>query len=254
MTQDWIDWAIKNKMAGCDLKKMFLQMLDAGIDFHEAYKLLFDSPYYQQKQWFFPDEKSANIIFQSSSPEIVLFSNFLTNEECDLLILNSENRLSEATVVDTVNGGTIVHPARTSNNAYFQVAENPLIASIEERIAALINIPIRNGEGLQVLNYPVGREYKSHFDFFSSNATSHLQMGGQRIATFIMYLNDVEEGGETTFPDLKLKIAPKKGNALFFSYLNDEEQTDLRTLHAGNPVLVGNKWIATKWLRQRSIS
>ncbi|MGZ5781611.1 MAG: prolyl hydroxylase family protein, partial [Burkholderiaceae bacterium] len=75
---------------------------------------------------------------------------------------------------------------------------------------------------------------------------------GQRVATLILYLNDVEEGGETEFPEIGLKIIPKAGNALYFAYMNSSSQPDPLTLHAGRPVLKGEKWIATRWVRERA--
>ncbi len=79
----------------------------------------------------------------------------------------------------------------------------------------------------------------------------HLAKGGQRVSTMVIYLNDVEEAGETTFPDVGLSVTPKKGAAVYFEYCNSQNQVDPLTLHAGAPVAAGEKWIATKWMRQR---
>ena len=76
-----------------------------------------------------------------------------------------------------------------------------------------------------------------------------LARGGQRLATLVMYLNEPEGGGATTFPDIGFEVAPVKGNAVFFSY--DRPAASTRTLHGGAPVLAGEKWVATKWLRER---
>ena len=79
-----------------------------------------------------------------------------------------------------------------------------------------------------------------------------LSMGGQRVATLIMYLNDVQGGGSTVFPEIGLDVLPRRGNAVFFAYSDDQGRLDPRTLHGGSPVAAGEKWIATKWLRQRT--
>jgi prolyl 4-hydroxylase len=76
-----------------------------------------------------------------------------------------------------------------------------------------------------------------------------LKRGGQRVATIIMYLSEPEKGGGTTFPDVRLEVAPKRGNAVFFSY--DCAHPSSKSLHGGAPVIAGEKWIATKWLRER---
>jgi prolyl 4-hydroxylase len=122
------------------------------------------------------------------------------------------------------------------------------------RIAEFMNWPQERGEGLQILHYHIGGEYKPHYDYFPPQDTGsdpHLATGGQRQATLIIYLNDVEQGGETIFPDTSLSITPRRGSAVYFSYCNSAGQVDPATLHGGAPVLRGEKWIATKWVRER---
>ena len=74
-------------------------------------------------------------------------------------------------------------------------------------------------------------------------------VGGQRVATVVVYLADVEGGGETVFPGIGLSIRPRAGSAAYFEYFNQQGLVDSRCLHAGAPVSRGEKWIATKWLR-----
>jgi prolyl 4-hydroxylase len=109
------------------------------------------------------------------------------------------------------------------------------------------------GEGIQILNYAGGGEYRPHFDYFPDNTGGrvHTAKGGQRTITVIMYLNDVKAGGATVLPDIKLSVYPKKGSALYFSYVNSKGQVDPLTLHGGSSVVEGEKWIATKWIRER---
>jgi prolyl 4-hydroxylase len=118
-------------------------------------------------------------------------------------------------------------------------------------MAALMNWPLENGEGLQVLRYGPGAEYKPHYDYFDpahSGTPLILKRGGQRVASLVCYLNTPEHGGETVFPDVQLEVAPVRGNAVFFSY--DRAHPATRTLHGGAPVVAGEKWVATKWLRE----
>ena len=120
------------------------------------------------------------------------------------------------------------------------------------RLARLARWPVEHGEGLQVLRYQRGNEYQPHYDYFdpSQPGTPHLlRRGGQRVATFVIYLNTPEQGGATTFPDVGLDIAPRQGHAVFFSYPRPHPST--RSLHGGAPVRAGEKWIATNWLRER---
>ena len=126
-----------------------------------------------------------------------------------------------------------------------------MVAAIEARIARLLGWPLENGEGLQVLRYGPGAEYKPHYDYFDPaepGTASILARGGQRVATLIMYLQEPDQGGATVFPDLRLQVVPRRGSAVFFSY--SQAHPCSQSLHGGMPVLAGEKWIATKWLRE----
>jgi prolyl 4-hydroxylase len=199
-------------------------------------------------------DRKVNILFALNAPRIVLFGGLLSHEECDEMVAMSARKLQRSTVVNSVTGAYDVHPDRTSSGTHFERGENELIRRIERRIAELVGMPAINGEPIQILHYTPGAEYKPHFDFFDPGFEGNdkvLAMGGQRVATLIMYLNDVEAGGTTVFPDLGLDVLPCKGNAVYFAYATDEGQLDRRTLHGGSPVNAGEKWIATKWIRQR---
>ncbi len=161
-------------------------------------------------------------------------------------------RLARSLTVQTQTGGEELNPDRTSSGMFFQRGESELLARLEARIAHLLRWPVENGEGLQVLHYRPGAEYKPHYDYFDPGepgTAKVLQRGGQRLATLVMYLNEPQQGGGTTFPDLGLEVAPQRGNAVFFSY--DRPSPATRTLHGGAPVVAGEKWVATKWLRER---
>ena len=185
-------------------------------------------------------------------PRVVVFGGLLSDEECEALIGMARPRLARSLTVATDTGGEEVNADRTSNGMFFRRAENELVRRIEARIARLVNWPEENGEGLQVLHYRPGAQYKAHYDYFDPaqpGTPSILQRGGQRVGTLVMYLAEPEKGGGTVFPDVHLEIAPKRGNAVFFTYERPHPST--RTLHGGSPVLAGEKWIATKWLRER---
>lgn len=197
-------------------------------------------------------DRDVQILFALNVPRIVLFGNLLSAAECETLITQSRDRLQPSTVVNAVNGSYDRHEARTSYGASFKRGENELIRRIEQRISELLSVPVSQGEPIQVLNYAPGAEYKPHFDYFDPRDPGNdriLKMGGQRFATLVMYLNDVEAGGSTVFPEIGLDVLPRKGNAIFFSYANPAGDLDPLSLHGGSPVAAGEKWIATKWLR-----
>ncbi|CAN7490595.1 2OG-Fe(II) oxygenase superfamily protein [compost metagenome] len=199
-------------------------------------------------------DRQVPILFRLASPQVQLFQQLLTDDECDALVALSRGRLARSPVVNPDTGDENLIDARTSMGAMFQVAEHALIARIEARIAAVTGVPAEHGEGLQILNYKPGGEYQPHFDYFNPRRPGEarqLSVGGQRIATVVIYLNTPEAGGATAFPRVGLEVAPVKGNAVYFSYLLPDGTLDERTLHAGLPVASGEKWIATKWLRER---
>jgi prolyl 4-hydroxylase len=187
------------------------------------------------------------------APDVVVLENVLSERECDELIALSRSKLARSTTIDRDTGAEQVIAARSSEGAFFMRGENPLVSCIEQRLAALTGMPIENGEGLQILHYGTGGEYQPHFDFFEpehAGSAAHLKTGGQRVSTIILYLNDVEAGGETIFPDITFAVTARKGAAVYFSYCDSNGELDRLTLHGGAPVRRGEKWIATKWLRQ----
>jgi prolyl 4-hydroxylase len=200
-------------------------------------------------------DRTVEILLALGSPRLMLFGEFLSADECEQLIALADRRLQRSTVVNADTGAYDEHPDRTSSGTHFEKRENGLIARIERRIGELLDCPEENGEPIQVLHYRAGAEYKPHHDYFDTAQRGNervLAMGGQRVATLIMYLNHVEAGGSTVFPTLGLDVRPRRGAALYFTYCNESGDTDARTLHGGTPVVAGEKWIATKWLRQRA--
>ena len=197
-------------------------------------------------------DRQVNAITVLQDPPLLVLEGLLSREECQALITAAAPRMSRSLTVDVKTGGEETHQARTSEGMFFERGESALISRIEARIGALLGWPVHNGEGLQVLHYGPGTEYKPHYDFFDPaepGTASILQRGGQRVATLVIYLNEPEAGGATVFPDVALAVVPKCGNAVFFSYSQPHPVS--RTLHGGAPVVSGEKWIATKWLRER---
>lgn len=196
-------------------------------------------------------DRPVSLAVSMQSPKLCVFDGFLSEQECDELTRAAAARLTRSETVQVDTGGSEVNAARTSEGMFFERGESALCATIEARIAMLVAWPVERGEGLQVLRYLAGAEYKPHFDYFDprhAGTPAILARGGQRVATVVMYLNTPAQGGATVFPDAGLTVAAKKGRAVFFSY--DRADPSTRTLHGGAPVLRGEKWVATKWLRQ----
>ncbi|KAG5530138.1 hypothetical protein RHGRI_030492 [Rhododendron griersonianum] len=151
--------------------------------------------------------------------------------------------------------------ARTSSGTFLARGRDEIVRTIEKRISDFTCIPIEHGEGLQILHYEVGQKFEPHYDYFQNEF--NIKNGGQRMATVLMYLSDVEEGGETVFPAAKgnvsavalsqsgkkgLSVKPKMGDALLFWSMKPDGTLDSSSLHGACPVIKGNKWSSTKWL------
>lgn len=187
-------------------------------------------------------------------PQVTLLDGVFSAAECDQLIALAQPRLRPSTIVDPVTGRDTVSMARSSEGMFFRLNETPLVARLDARLSNLMNLPVENGEGLQVLRYRGGEQSVPHFDFLMANNPANvasLARSGQRVATLIVYLNDVDSGGQTIFPESGLAVTPRQGSGLYFEYCNGAGQLDPQSLHAAAPVLAGEKWIVTKWMRQR---
>lgn len=192
------------------------------------------------------------VTIQTRLPDMTLFANFVSAAQCKELIVRAHAKLVPSAVIDNATGLPVPHAARTSNGASFARGETPLIAELERQISELTGVPVEHGEGFQILRYEVGQEYKPHQDFFDPNSPGSqtiVDTTGQRIGTFLIYLNTPEQGGETIFPDAGITVAAQQGSALLFRYAKADATS--QALHGGAPVQAGVKWVATKWMRDR---
>jgi len=192
-------------------------------------------------------------------PRAFVFHNFLSTEECDHIVNLAEPVMERSTVVGE-GGKGVLDNIRTSSGTFIQRLADETIKDIEERIARYTHIPLAHQEDLQVLRYEHSQKYGAHYD--------SLVDGSPRIATVLMYLSEVEEGGETAFPKSThwvdeaeqaggewsecargvVAARPRKGDALLFFSLNPDLSQDRFSLHTGCPVLRGVKWSATAWI------
>ncbi|MFT3734220.1 MAG: 2OG-Fe(II) oxygenase [Rhodocyclaceae bacterium] len=199
-------------------------------------------------------DRIVEVGMRIDKPCVITFHNVLSDAECAEVIARSLPRLKPSTTVNPETGKSDSSDARTSEGTFFKRCEEDFLVPIEERVARLLNWPLENGEGFSILRYGIGDEYRPHFDYFPPEhpgSQKRMAIGGQRVSTLIIYLNDVEQGGETHFPDAGIAVTPRKGSAVYFQYCNAAGQIDPLTRHAGKPVIAGEKWIMTKWMRQR---
>ncbi|HTQ03211.1 MAG TPA: 2OG-Fe(II) oxygenase [Polyangiaceae bacterium] len=199
-------------------------------------------------------DRTIDVLARRTRPTLALLAGILNGDEARELIALARPRLRPSTVVDPKTGRDRVEPHRTSLGMFFRLGENDFVARLDRRVSALMHRPVENGEGFQVLYYPTGALNAPHFDFLvPSNEANRASIArsGQRVSTLLVYLNDVEAGGETLFPKLDWAVVPKLGHGTYFEYTNARGELDDASLHAGNPVLAGEKWVLTKWMRER---
>jgi prolyl 4-hydroxylase len=179
-------------------------------------------------------------------PFVAVASGAVSRAECLHLAGVAHALLEPAVVVDPATGRSVPHPVRTSFNATIGPGQETLpVAMLNRRIAAITGTALDCGEPLQVLRYEPGQQYKLHSDALPG-------VSNQRSVTAISYLNDGFVGGETVFPAIPIKIRPIAGDILIFHNTTPDGKAVSHARHAGLPVAAGVKWIATRWIRQRS--
>lgn len=203
-------------------------------------------------------------------PRAYIYHNFLSQEEADYMVKLVEKTVSRSHVVDVKTGHSKMDPIRTSWGGSIERGQTPVISAIEQRIAEWTHLPPDHGEPIQVLRYSNGQKYDAHWDWFDDPVHGRANSTENRAATVLLYLGQVEEGGETALPiavpiDPKaqlnkegrsacaangtLAVKPTKGDALLFWDMKLDGRTVCRrSLHSSCPTIKGMKWTATKWI------
>uniref|UniRef100_A0A3Q3JQ62 procollagen-proline 4-dioxygenase n=1 Tax=Monopterus albus TaxID=43700 RepID=A0A3Q3JQ62_MONAL len=180
-------------------------------------------------------------------PHIVRYHNIVSDKEMEKVKELAKPRVSQQTV------SHIISSCLSSVSAWLGAYEHPVVDQINQRIGDLTGLDVTTAEDLQVANYGVGGQYEPHFDFGRKDEPDAFEeLGtGNRIATWLLYMSDVQAGGATVFTDIGVAVWPKKGSAVFWYNLHPSGEGDYRTRHAACPVLVGNKWVSNKWIHER---
>jgi prolyl 4-hydroxylase len=190
------------------------------------------------------------------APLIRAFPVFADPRVCRWIIDRARGRLTRAMVYDAVIRQTTTHETRTNTSAIFNLLETDLVCVlVQTRIAACLALPFQNLEAMTVLHYDPGEQITEHFDFIDPNVPDYerqVRERGQRIVTFLVYLNEDYAGGETQFPKLGVCHKGRTGEGLFFVNAFDDGSPDVRTLHAGRAITQGEKWIISQFVKNQS--
>ena len=264
LDKDWKNWVKTNVEAGCDKNGMFRIMLDEGFD----YDLIKDAlrfepvipldqiinPLKQQTQNqsvsgggagnqealpFIPNAKRQ----ESQDLELYLLDDFLNEAECEHIITKTLSCLRPSTITNADEPDKYF---RTSHTCDLGLLEDDIIQKIDLRISAMMGLDRSYSEVLQGQHYEVDQEFKAHTDFFEQDELeTYGGEGGQRSYTFMVYLNDVEEGGETDFSLINQVITPKRGRAVIWNSLNPDGSVNKNSLHHAHAVVKGSKTVIT---------
>ena len=290
ISKDWHKWIKVNLDRGCDLDEMHAILMKEGFappdikkslryepvfsgleendvlskksktSFLKKIKSLYDEYKVVKKRLI--DEKNLESstsedaidkFYKLDTPlaEIYCINDFLNKNECEELIRIIKKRLKPSSIV--ISGIEEDKNFRTSRTCDLGNLDNPLIKEIDRRICEFIGIDQKFSEMIQGQYYEVGEEFKSHTDFFEKDQMQNFtKKNGQRTFTFMVYLNDVEEGGETEFINLNRVFTPKQGTALSWNNLTSTGLGNHNTMHQAHPIKKGNKAVITKWFRERN--
>lgn len=202
------------------------------------------------------NDRTISLQFVAKHPHVALFGNLLSDEECTALIELAKAGLQPSRVIDKLSGDDVADVnTRSSYSMFLRKDEHDWLVKIYQRFAELIRWPMARCEDVALSYYQEGQEFLPHWDYFDTRGENinELLHAGQRIATLVIYLNDVKSGGGTLFPQAGYEIRPQRGCGTYFIYQRSDGSMDSTSLHGGNPVIEGEKWIATFWFVERDI-
>lgn len=191
----------------------------------------------------------------SEAPRVRLYREFLPPSMCRWLIDRARDKLRRASTYDPLTGMGAIGNARTNSETDFNIVESDLpLLLVRARIAEATGLPTAIMELSKVLHYAHGQQFGAHFDFIdpvTPALAAEVRERGQRMATFLIYLNDEYDGGETDFPQIGLRHRGQAGDALFFANVDTNGVPDPLTLHAGLAPTRSEKWLLSQWIRDQ---
>ena len=199
---------------------------------------------------------APRVVFDA--PRVSVTEGFLATAVCDWIVGFARSKPQQRVeVVDPTTGAGRVDHGRTNTGTYFGLSGLDVVTClVKARIGAALGMAVRNQEDMNVLHYDPGQAFHQHCDFLDPEQSGHAQeiaAIGQRVATFLIYLNDDYKGGETDFPMLSWRYRGGKGDALVFWNVSPQGRIERKLLHAGLPPTSGEKWLLSQWVRDRPV-
>lgn len=198
--------------------------------------------------------KNPNVERLSDQLDLFKIKNVLNENQCSEMIKLIREKCQPSTVMDAEKNANTIHDHRTSSTAYLYRTTAPIVNDVEDAILKAVPIQEKFSESVQGQYYQVGQQFKPHFDTFFPTNDSYKDLidnGGNRSWTAMVYLNNVPKGGHTRFTKIELDVVPEMGAlVLWRNTLNGENI--LNSMHWGMPVEEGEKFVLTKWFRNKA--
>lgn len=262
---NWKKWVLDNLLQGTDPLEILKILLQNGFTFESAKNALGknlpqdiqcnqDEAFYQRvsqpKLLDNLDHYDATVI-DDSRIQMIKIDHFLDQSECDALIALTKSKLRPSSIPP--RDDKMYEGFRTSSTCDLPFTKDPLAFEIDKKIVDTLGLGVGERETIQAQHYAVGQQFKAHYDYFapgSNDYKSYSRQGGQRTWTFMIYLDEGCEGGETEFVELGISFKPKMGTALVWNNLNVDGTPNPFTKHHAHPILSGEKVVITKWFRE----
>ena len=259
LTQDWLDWILENIQRGCDRSELLDILCKEGFDQTQS-KIALGFEINSTDVTYSVDETNRNKSIKSKSLSISFdpireegiemyeIDNFLNEKECAAIVEVIKSKLRPSEIA---SNNEYDDSFRTSSTCDLGNLDLDILKDLDRRICELIGINQSYSEIIQGQHYEVGQEFKAHTDYFEGDQINEFGgQRGQRTYTFMIYLNNVTEGGETEFYQIDRKIKPSLGKAVIWNNLDKNGSPNPKTLHHAHPVLEGSKTVITKWFRE----
>jgi len=203
--------------------------------------------------WTAPSHKQV----LSAAPRIVVIDDFISRAVCDWIIARGRGRTAPAMVFGHDVSAAEADAGRSNTAFEFGFLDLDLVMLlVRARIAATIGFPVAAFEPVQVLHYETGQRFARHHDYLDPNLPGHaadIARRGQRAITFLIYLNEDFDAGETHFPHVGVRRRCGVGGALYFGNIDPAGAPDRRTLHEGLAPTRGEKWLLSQWIRNLAV-
>lgn len=250
----WKFWIWDNVRRGSPKKELAQILLEKGYD-EQLIVNEFSMPDIFKSGDVAASLNLENLKAERLSDKLNIFKikNVLTEDQCNRTIEIIKNKCQKSSVIDYESGGSAISEFRTSSTAYLFRKDNSVISEIEDAILTIVGIPEKYSEQIQGQYYKVGEQFKPHFDTLfpsSEKQKKDIEIFGNRTWTAMVYLNNTPKGGHTRFTELDLETVPNMGDMILWQ--NTREGSNIpESKHWGMPVEEGEKFILTKWFREK---